>query len=129
MCIRDRLPTIDALKGAYFSLQYGDKFSEEGKKKFFDKFLDPKSVHGRNDGAHVAYIEAQLERTKANPWGAATPFPTALDAHIADTVDCLVRLWGADSLRASFPRLMRLYDEFRAIPSVKEYIATRQPKQ
>lgn len=121
------LPCALLIRDRFLVLVYEAHLTGDATQVFYEKCVDPASAHGRNNGAHLAYIEACLERWGgAGSWAAGTPEVSAVDALVAELFHSLTResvaLHFAASPRDHYPLLAKLHDGFYALPGVREYV-------
>jgi glutathione S-transferase len=121
-----------SLRNKYSDLIWRDNCSQESLDKFLQVHVDPTSIRGKNDGAHVGYINGFFERNKvgesgSSPWIALTKTPTIADVVVFNVMDYIRRL-APEKFDAWYPRLVAHRQAFLSIPEIKEYVDTKQFK-
>ena len=118
---------VESLRSKYVALVYSDDFDVD---KYAQAHVARESATARNGGAHLAFLDAVVERARKRgwTWAAGTSKPSIADVHLFEITELHARLLpgGEAKLREAYPALLALYDDFRALPQIAAWIASER---
>ena len=103
---------------------YAAKMHENKEKELsaFEKnHLDPESKIGKNDGAHLAYLEGFLERSET-PWVAGGKNLSVADIFLFTLYEILVGQFDEEKIKKNYPKIAENVKALSEVEEVAEYL-------
>jgi glutathione S-transferase len=114
----------DAFRQHFSDLRWVHGDTPEAREKFEKKHLDKETKTGVNGGAHLAYLEGYLERSKTE-WVSGSKKPSVADVFLFDLFDAVCNHFGpekTEKLNQDYPKLAAHHKTFSEVEEVAEYL-------